>query len=148
METEKNKVRKKDEVSDAWKGDSATTESGEDKKIGVEGIPSKGKRISSSFSAVIVSRLQDEAQNQKGIGVDEIANVLEVEPETIKRIKDGEEGFTVEQLVKIEKAFGNPISSLLLREVEEKKNPTDVQDECEDLIKLLKTGDRLRRSST
>ena len=99
---------------------------------------SKKLKISNLFSAFIITRLREEKQ----IGLEQIANVLQINPEIIERIEKAKDGLTIEQLHKIERNFGRSISSLFREELEKSR----LREEYADLIELLKEGERVRET--
>ena len=100
----------------------------------------KNKTVSTSFSTLVVKCLQN---NGKGFTIKKIAHIIEENQDLVERIQNGQQGFLINHLLKIEKASKEPLPLMLLREIEKGRIPHEGVNAHKNLCRVVAAYDRL-----
>lgn len=110
---------------------------------------STSHKLSPQFSAFIIEHFEEECGNNgRRNDCAAIADILQVDSDTVGRIRNGELPLRVDQASALEKVCGVSVSSLLQKAVEGKQIPGKLQSIHEAFIEYSKRCKWLRTSST
>lgn len=94
----------------------------------------KNKTVSTSFSTFVINCLQ---KNSKGFTNKKIADIIEEDQDLVERIRNGKQGFKIKHLLKIEKASNEPLTLMVLREIESGRIPHEEKDAYKNLRNVI-----------
>ncbi|MCK4793238.1 MAG: hypothetical protein KAV87_56430 [Desulfobacteraceae bacterium] len=100
----------------------------------------KNKTVSTSFSTFVMNCLQI---NGKGFTIKKIAHIIEENQDLVERIRNGQQGFKINHLLKIEKISKEPLPLMLLREIEKGRIPREEVNAYKNLCRVVAAYERL-----